>query len=100
MLRSRHPDVMLLDLTMPGMDGFQVLEEMRRDPAIAGIPVIVISSRDPAGDPIVSNTFTVTHSGGLSQHNLITCIKALGEILAPSSPKETPTPATAAAPTA
>ncbi len=95
MLRSRHPDVMLLDLTMPGMDGFQVLEEMRRDPTIASIPVIVISSRDPAGDPIVSNTFTVTHSGGLSQRNLITCIKALGEILAPSSLKETPNPATA-----
>jgi CheY-like chemotaxis protein len=84
MLRSRHPDVMLLDLTMPGMDGFQVLEEQRRDPAISAIPVIVISSRDPAGDPIVSNTFSVTHNGGLSQRNLITCIQALGEILAPS----------------
>jgi hypothetical protein len=30
MLRRRHPDVMLLDLTMPGMSGFQVLDEKRR----------------------------------------------------------------------
>jgi signal transduction histidine kinase/CheY-like chemotaxis protein len=88
MLRTRHPDVMLLDLTMPGMDGFQVLGEKRRDPAIRDIPVIVISSRDPAGDPIVSNTFTVTHSGGLSQRGLIACVQALGEILAPSAAQE------------
>jgi signal transduction histidine kinase/CheY-like chemotaxis protein len=84
MLRSRKPDVMLLDLMMPGMDGFQVLEEKQRDASICDIPVIIISSRDPAGDPIVSNTFTVTHSGGLSQRNLAKCIHSLGEILAPS----------------
>jgi len=89
MLRTRRPDVMLLDLTMPGLDGFQVLEEKQRDPAIRDIPVFIITSRDPSGDPIISNTFTVTHSGGLSQSNLIACIHALGEILAPTSPQET-----------
>lgn len=85
MLRTRHPDIMLLDLMMPGMDGFQVLEEKRRDPTIRDIPVIIISARDPSGDPIISNTFTVTHSGGLSQRNLIACIHAVGEILAPGT---------------
>ncbi len=85
MLRSRRPDVMLLDLMMPGMNGFQVLEEKARDPAICAIPVIIISSRDPAGDLIVSNTLTVTHGAGLSQRNLIACIQALGKILAPAS---------------
>lgn len=85
MLRTRHPDVMLLDLTMPGMDGFQVMEEKRRDPTIRDIPVIIISARDPSGDPIISDTFTVTHSGGLSQRNLIACIDAIGGILAPST---------------
>ena len=73
---------MLLDLTMPGMSGFQVLDEMHRDPLIADTPVIIISSRDPAGDPIVSNTLTVTQGTGLSQHNLMACIQALGRILA------------------
>jgi CheY-like chemotaxis protein len=76
---------MLLDLSMPGMDGFQVLEEKQRDPAIQAIPVIIISSLDPAGDPIVSDTFTVTQSGGLSQRNLIACIQSLSTILAPSA---------------
>jgi signal transduction histidine kinase/CheY-like chemotaxis protein len=85
MLRTRHPDLMLLDLMMPGMDGFQVMEEKRRDPAIRDIPVIIISARDPSGDPIISDTFMVTHSGGLSQRNLIACIHAVGEILAPGT---------------
>lgn len=88
MLHTRRPDVMLLDLTMPGMDGFQVLEEKRRDPNICEIPVIIISARDPSGDPITSDTFSVTHSGGLSQRNLIACIYAISDILAPSSFRE------------
>jgi signal transduction histidine kinase/CheY-like chemotaxis protein len=88
MLRTRRPDVMLLDLNMPGMDGFQVLEEKKRDPAIRDIPVIIISSMDPSGDPIVNDTFTVTNSGGLSQRNLVTCIQAVAEILAPLTLQE------------
>ena len=84
MLRTRRPDVMLLDLVMAGIDGFQVLEEKGRDPAIRDIPVIVISSRDPTGDPVVSNTLTVTHGSGLSVRNLLACIQAIGEILSPA----------------
>ncbi len=85
MLHTRRPDVMLLDLNMPGLDGFQVLEEKQRDEAIRDIPVIVISARDPIGDPIVSDMFSVIHSGGLSQRDLVTCIQAVGDILAPTS---------------
>jgi signal transduction histidine kinase/CheY-like chemotaxis protein len=83
MLRSRRPDLVLLDLNMPDVNGFQVLEEKARDPEIAGIPVIIISSRDPTGDPVFSNTLTVMQSSGFSQRNLIDCIQALGAILAP-----------------
>jgi signal transduction histidine kinase/CheY-like chemotaxis protein len=90
MLRTRKPDVMLLDLVMPGMDGFQVLKEKQRDPAICDIPVVIISARDPSGRAITSNTFTVTHSGGLSQRDLIACIHALGEILAPNTIEPSP----------
>jgi signal transduction histidine kinase/CheY-like chemotaxis protein len=85
MLRTRRPDVMLLDLTMPDMNGFQVLEAKQRDPAVRDTPVIIISARDPMGSPITSNSFTVTHGGGLSQRDLATCIQAVGEILAPTS---------------
>jgi CheY-like chemotaxis protein len=39
-------DVVLLDLVMPELDGFQVLEQMKRDSALREIPVIVISALD------------------------------------------------------
>ncbi len=83
MLRTRRPDLLLLDLNMPDVNGFQVLEEKARDPEISGIPVIVISSRDPTGEPVFSNTLTVTQGSGFSQRNLVDCIQALGAILAP-----------------
>ncbi len=46
MLRARHFDVVLLDLMMPGMNGFEVLECIRRDPAFARVAVILISALD------------------------------------------------------
>jgi len=37
--------VILLDLMMPGMDGFQVCRKLKEDPATAEIPVIMITAR-------------------------------------------------------
>ena len=85
LLRQRQPDVMLLDLVMPGMDGFQVLQEKSQDPSVRDIPVVVISSRDPTGEPIVSDMLTVTRSGGLSVRALLACIQAVSGVLSPSA---------------
>jgi signal transduction histidine kinase/CheY-like chemotaxis protein len=43
--RSRHPDLIFLDLMMPRMDGFEMLEQLRSDPVRREIPVVVSSSR-------------------------------------------------------
>lgn len=43
--RERQPDVILLDIIMPGMDGYQVLERLKEDPALAAIPVIMLTGR-------------------------------------------------------
>jgi two-component system cell cycle sensor histidine kinase/response regulator CckA len=42
--RRRPPDAILSDVMMPSMDGFTFCREARRDPALAGIPVILVSS--------------------------------------------------------
>jgi two-component system OmpR family response regulator len=40
-----HPDIVMLDVMMPGMDGPAVLAEMRRRPAMADLPVVFITAR-------------------------------------------------------
>jgi CheY-like chemotaxis protein len=44
------PSVVFLDLTMPRVDGFEVLQRMRENPATAEIPVVVLSSSDREED--------------------------------------------------
>jgi len=85
LMRERRPDVVLLDLIMPGMDGFEVLVQKSRDPDIRDIPVIIISSRDPAGEPVVSDRLGVRCDRGLSVLDLVDCIQALSGILSPSA---------------
>lgn len=44
MMQKERPDLVLLDLLLPGIDGYEVLERMRRDPALSSIPVVVLSN--------------------------------------------------------
>jgi len=44
MARAERPDLVLLDLIMPKMEGFAVLRELKKDPATASIPVVVLSN--------------------------------------------------------
>ncbi|MEJ1939077.1 ATP-binding protein, partial [Nostoc sp. NIES-2111] len=43
--RAELPDLVVLDLQMPGMDGEAVLRELRRDTVLAGVPVVVLTSQ-------------------------------------------------------
>ncbi|HEY8207077.1 MAG TPA: ATP-binding protein [Myxococcaceae bacterium] len=44
-IRSRRPDLVLTDVMMPVLDGFGLLRELRADPALAGVPVVMLSAR-------------------------------------------------------
>ena len=46
LVRAQKFDLVLLDMIMPGLDGYQVLTRMKSDPALADVPVIIISSLD------------------------------------------------------
>ena len=86
MLRWQRPDVILLDLVMPEMDGYHFLEAMRQDAAVRDIPVILISARDPLGQPLMSNALAVTCREGLSAQQLLLCIQTLTTILSRVDP--------------
>jgi CheY-like chemotaxis protein len=44
--KEQHPDLVVLDWTMPGMSGLEVLQAFRGDPAMVDIPVIMMTGRD------------------------------------------------------
>jgi signal transduction histidine kinase/CheY-like chemotaxis protein len=45
LIRERQPSVVLLDLLMPGMDGFEVVEALRADPETKSVPVVILTSK-------------------------------------------------------
>jgi len=80
-LHREQPAVVLMDLVMPEMDGFRLLEARSQDPALRDIPFVVISARDPAGEPIVSDALAVMRGGGISIPQVLACIEAISRIL-------------------
>jgi chemosensory pili system protein ChpA (sensor histidine kinase/response regulator) len=44
-LQEQTPDVILLDIEMPRMDGYEVASQVRNDPRLAEVPIIMITSR-------------------------------------------------------
>src|ERR1700761_736499 len=49
---SERPDIILLDVMMPGMDGFQVCRRLKEDPATRHIPVVLVTALDGRSDRI------------------------------------------------
>ena len=45
LIRERQPSAVLLDLLMPGMDGFEVVEALRADPVTKSVPVVILTSK-------------------------------------------------------
>ena len=50
MMTTEKPDVVLLDIMMPEVSGMDILQQMRRDPALANIPVVVVSAKSMPAD--------------------------------------------------
>ena len=48
--RRNPPDLAVLDILMPGMSGLDVCRELRRDPATAAVPVIILTARAEKAD--------------------------------------------------
>ena len=52
-IHKDHPDLVLLDLMMPGMDGWEVYQQMKSDPTTKDIPVIVVTAKTQSIDKVL-----------------------------------------------
>ena len=52
-IKKAPPDVLLLDIMLPGLDGLEVCRAVRSDPAMAAIPIIMVTARGEESDRIV-----------------------------------------------
>lgn len=50
MAKAKAPDLFLLDLMLPDIDGFQVIEQLRADPQTAATPLLIITARTKRSD--------------------------------------------------
>lgn len=49
-IKNEKPDCVIMDVVMPGVNGFQATRQLARDPATAGIPIMVVSSKSQESD--------------------------------------------------
>jgi CheY-like chemotaxis protein len=74
-ITQQPPDIILLDLMMPNLDGFGVIEQLRQHPQHQKIPVIVLTAKTLSRDEANSLRQSVTqvmHKQGLKEEHLIT----------------------------
>jgi len=80
-LQLEHPGLVLLDLMMPGMDGFQLVAEMQQHEALREIPVLVLTAKNLTredqdrltGPPVQQ----VLQKGACSREDLLRAVRAL-----------------------
>jgi signal transduction histidine kinase/CheY-like chemotaxis protein len=75
LLRRSRPQVLLLDLLMPQLNGYELLLDMRRDERLRDIPVVVISGAEDHDERVVADMVGLTRSGGLTVGEAMACLK-------------------------
>ena len=81
LVRHENPLVVLLDLRMPDMDGFEVAERLRADPATAGVPIIVLTHLEMTRaerDRLAGRVSRLAQKGQLDRAELLDLVARLG----------------------
>jgi signal transduction histidine kinase/CheY-like chemotaxis protein len=77
-MQHRRPDLVLLDLMLPDLDGREVLQQMRSDPVLRGTPVVIVSARGEMEDVgELSGVIMVTKGEGFQPGELVRCVRAI-----------------------
>jgi len=84
--RQHRPDMVLLDLLLPDMSGFEVLAQFQADTALADVPIVAVTAATPGEDELQAEgtTFTVARKGSFGPGEVIRLLQAaLNEISTP-----------------
>jgi signal transduction histidine kinase/DNA-binding response OmpR family regulator len=84
-LRRQRPDVLLVDILMPDIDGYTLIEYVKHDDALRNIPIIVVSARG-AENAITDRSFgpvSVQRKTGFKPIELVNCVQSLATTLSP-----------------
>ena len=79
------PDLLMLDVLMPEMDGFAVIETMQADARLASIPIVLISAKGASESitPDILGDITLRRKTGYSPIELVNCVQALIDSIRP-----------------
>jgi CheY-like chemotaxis protein len=87
-ISQERPDVILLDLMMPRLNGFDVIEQLRQDPRHERIPIVVLTAKTPSNEEtahLQRHVSQVMHKQGLDGEMLIEELqRALSGLASPS----------------
>ncbi|KAF5415268.1 MAG: Regulator of RpoS [Candidatus Methanogaster sp.] len=81
---SKQPDVLILDLMMPDVSGFEVVSRLKTDPETRNIPIIICTSRDPTSEDIIrlrSDVTSVMRKGEFAREELMSEIKSVATLV-------------------
>jgi CheY-like chemotaxis protein/anti-sigma regulatory factor (Ser/Thr protein kinase) len=86
LVRSERPAVVLLDLLMPEVDGFEVVERLRADPLVADVPIVVLTSKEmtPADQERLAGRISFLAQKGTVGHGEL--VELVGRLAAARTP--------------
>ena len=101
-IQEKRPDLLLLDLIMPGMDGFQLLEELQSDEELRGIPVVIVTAASYGEDAVAQrgSMIGLARGRGFDTKEVIECLQALLDVIEPQYAGADSVPGPSAAPPA
>jgi CheY-like chemotaxis protein len=77
---AARPSLVLLDLLMPRMDGFELLDELRQREDVRSVPIVVLTARDLTAadhDRLQGSIETVLRKGSLTSDQLLAEVEAV-----------------------